>query len=400
MLNTAAATETRIPVLPSSPEGELLRRVALWPLRKPVLTREMLDGIDRPAMIKLAAKHRLLPPFSWAVAASGLMDLWPELQTVQRRTSMRALRQAAATIGLLDLFEKAGCRALVLKGQALSMQIYDRTDMRMSSDVDFLVDPAMMVKAHEIMIETGFTPSYPVSVETLAFVNKDQIYTLNKLRVELHWRLFDNQAFLPWSFDYLWSKRASVLLMETKQVPTLPREHHIFYQMLHGLRHGWRRGRWLADLAIPLQTETDRTTLFALAEQYHFTSLLIHTAHLAQDVFEVDLPVPVQATWKQRLIGALVNRQIRRLVEFPMASDDHDLTTWAKQRFHEKILDLLACPSFKCLLIEIKQYFIGIGDVIDAKLPKHLMWVYILIRPFLLVRRMLLRKRSHPRQSP
>lgn len=64
-----------------------------------------------------------------------------------------------------------------------------------------------------------------------------------------------------------------------------------------------------------------------------------------------------------------------------MTPDDLDLATWAKQRFHEKLLDLLICPSVKGLLIEIKHYFIGIGDVIDAKLPKQLRWAYIAIRP-------------------
>lgn len=399
-MNETPATESRIPVLPVGPEGELLRRVALWPVRKPVLTAEMLTGIDRPAMIRLARKHRLLPPLSWAVAASGLMDLWPDLHLVQRRTSMHALHQAAVTVRLLDLLEKVGCRALVLKGQALSMQIYGRTDLRMSSDIDFLIDPAMIVKAHEVMIENGFIPSYPVSIETLPFVNKDQVYISEKLRVELHWRLFDNQAFLPWSFDDLWLNRATILLMETREVPTLPRDHHILYQALHGLRHGWRRCRWLVDLAIPLQDERDRKTIFSLADRYRLTPALIHTARLAQDLFELDLPPPGRPRWRQRTLAALIDRQISSLIKIPMPPDHNDVATWARQRFHEKMLDLLICTNIKCLMIEIKQYFIGIGDLIDTKLPKHLLWVYILIRPFLFLRRVFLRNRSQTRRSP
>lgn len=396
-MNETPATLPPIPVLPASPEGDFLRRVALWPIRKPLPTPAMLTEIDRPAMIKLAQKHRLLPALSWAVAASGDIALWPELQAVQRRVSIRALRQAAETRRLLDLFARAGCRALVLKGQALSLQLYGRADLRMSSDIDFLVDPTMKTVAHNLMVKNGFTPIYPVDVETLSFINKDQVYTSNKLRVELHWRLFDNQALLPWSFDELWANRSSVILMESQEAPTLARHHHILYQALHGLKHGWRRARWLVDLTVALQDDADRKALFALAQHYNLIPALAHTTRLAQSVFEVDLPIPVPIRWHQRAIAGRIDQRIRHLIGIPMTPDDLDLATWAKQRFHEKLLDLLICPSLRGLLIEIKHYFIGIGDVIDAKLPKHLLWAYIAIRPILLLRRMVLRKRTHPR---
>lgn len=375
----------------------MLRRAALWPHRPPALTADMLDGIDRPALIKLAQTHRMLPLLSGAIIAAGLGDLWPELQVAQRRTSIRALAQAAMTIRLLEALAAADCRALVLKGQALSLQIYQRTDLRMSSDIDFLIDPAMAQQAHDVMIETGFTPQYPVPVEKLAFVNKDQIYIRDGMRVEIHWRLFDNQAFLPWTFDELWQSRAFVPLMQSRDVPTLARDFHLLYQALHGLRHGWKRCRWLVDLAIPLHSEQDMKTLFALADRYNFVPALIHIVGLVESFLQAPLPPPPVVPRRHAIRADLIDQQIARLNRIVTLPESGNLSQWAKQRFHEKILDLLICPNFKSFLIEMKQYFIGIGDLIDANLPKRFLWLYILARPFLFIRRLFIRKRSQDR---
>ncbi|KJV09966.1 hypothetical protein VZ95_08070 [Elstera litoralis] len=272
-------------MLPIGPEADLLRRAALWPSGKIEITADQIDTLDRRLLLELAHEHRLLPPLFGAIEASGLAALWPELRAAQQRESMRALHQAAVTLRLLDRFEQAGCRALVLKGQALSAQLYGRADVRMSSDIDFLIDPAMMSRAHEIIVESGFKPFFPVSVENLSFVNKDQAYFSGKIMIELHWRLFDNQAFLPWSFEYLWSNRSFVSLMESKKVPTLPRDQHIFYHTLHGLRHGWQRLRWLVDLTIPFQNENDMKNLFSLAKEYNFVPAFLHTSILLQEFF-------------------------------------------------------------------------------------------------------------------
>lgn len=358
------------------------------------ITVSDLAEINRPALIALARQHRLVPQLSGAVAAAGLSGHWPELQDAQRRTSIRALHQAAVTLRLLEALAAAGCRALVLKGQALSVQIYGRTDLRMSADVDLLIDPAMTATAHQVMIDSGFYPRFQVPIDTLSSVNKNQEYAAKTLCVELHWRLFDNQAFLPFSFEDLWEGREFVPLMQSRSVPTLPRIHHLLYQMLHGLRHGWQRCRWVVDLAIPLEAERDRQALFALAGDYRFTAPMLHTARLAQEYFSLCPKPPIAGTEKHARVEKIISRQIRILTKIHGSSGDEGaLLLWGRRRFHEKLLDLALCPNPRAVLIEIKQCFISIGDLINTPLPKHLLWIYILLRPFLFLRRVLQRRR-------
>ncbi|MFY8107326.1 MAG: nucleotidyltransferase family protein, partial [Elstera sp.] len=356
---------------------------------------DQISLLDRSLLLELAYEHRLLPPLSGALASSGFGALWPELQAAQQRESVRALHQAAVTLRLLDRFEQAGCRALVLKGQALSAQLYGRADLRMSSDIDFLIDPAMMTKAHDIIVESGYKPLYPVPVENLSYVNKDQVYFRGNTRIELHWRLFDNQSFLPWSFDYLWSNRSFVGLMQSKDIPTLSRDHHILYQALHGLRHGWRRLRWLVDLAIPLQNEKDMENLFSLAKDYNFIPALVHSTLLSQEFLEAPLGATFYATKKQYKSAKRIHFQVNNLAEIRNLKNKNKLYIWIRQRICEKHLDFILCPNLNSIIIEFKQYFIGIGDLIDANLPKQLLWIHIFIRPFLFVRRAFFRYRSH-----
>ncbi len=383
-----------IALLPVGPEADLLRKVALWPSRTVEVTAAQIDNLDRPLLLELAHEHRLLPLLSGAIASSGLSALWPELQAAQQRESMRALHQAAITLSLLDQFEKAGCRALVLKGQALSMQLYDRADLRMSSDIDFLVDPAMISKAHDILVENGYRPLYPVPIETLSFVNKDQSYFSGKFMIELHWRLFDNMAFLPWSFDNLWYNRDFVRLMQSKEVPTLSRDEHIFYDNLHGLRHGWQRLRWLIDLAIPFQNENDRENLFLLAKTYNFIPAILHTSILLKDFFEISPRIEFNASINQFNSAKRIYSHVRNLAKIRNAKNYNRFWAWAGKRISETYIDIILSPNRESLFFELKKLLISRADLIDMNLSKKFIWIYILIRPILLMRRAFIRYRN------
>jgi hypothetical protein len=380
-----------IPLLPIGPEADLLRRAALWPAKTIPFAADEIDALDRPVLLELAQEHRLLPALFGAIEASGLGPHWPELHAAQQRESMRALHQAATTLRLLDLFEQAGCRALVLKGQALSAQLYGRADVRMSSDIDFLIDPMMMSKAHDIIIESGFKPLYPVPVGNLSFVNKDQAYFSGKTMIELHWRLFDNQAFLPWSFDYLWSNRSFVSLMQSKKVPTLPRGQHIFYHTLHGLRHGWQRLRWLVDLAIPFQNKNDMEDLILLAKDYNFFPALLHTSMILHEFFNISPGTEIKTSKKQYKSAKRIHTQVEILARIRNEKKYNKFTMWIGKRVSETRIDIMLSPNNESIIFEIKKLLISRADLMDVKLPKKMLWLHIFIRPFLLMRRVFFR---------
>lgn len=397
---SAKGARTPILLLPPGPEAALIRLAACWPASPaPSLLADLTATVDGPKLLEMALEHRLVPPLVRMLTAGGLTPA-PALRDAEREAAMRNLRQTATTLALLKRLEEVGCRTLVLKGQALSVQIYGRQDIRTSNDIDLMIDPSKAVAAHQVMIAEGFVPRYPVPIDQLSLTTKDQIYNGATGLVELHWRLFDNSALLPWDFETLWADRELVTLSGDWQVPTLRRDRHLLYQTLHGLLHGWTRLRWLADLAVPLQRIDDMERVIDLAGRTGMMPAMLHTMGLARDVLGVEPAVPIAPRQRHLTIARSIDHQIIRLARTRNTVGYEVFRGWFHRRLAEKRLILLVSPGGKAVWGELRSSLIGVGDLIDVRLPRSLTWLYVLLRPLLLLRRMLARARGLKRKNP
>ncbi|OYQ37171.1 hypothetical protein CHU95_02150 [Niveispirillum lacus] len=376
----------RIPLLPPGPEAALIRQAALWPTVPTAPQADLLAAAEDKRLVDMAVEHRLLPPLGKILRASGCAP-GSAMRAAEQQTIFRSLRQMATTLTLLGQLEKAGCRALVLKGQALSAQLYGQPDIRMSHDIDLLIDPQTAIAAHHVMINNGYHPYYPVSVDRLSLTTKDQIYTGPAGPVELHWRLFDNALLVPWDFETLWADKALIALSGNSTVPTLSRDRHVLYQAVHGLLHGWARLRWLADMVVPLQRIDDLECVLDLAERYQLLPVMVHTMRLARDVLGVELAMPVPGTERQQAIADSIDRRVDSLARTRVTVGYERVGGWARRRLAEKHLALLICPNAKAARAELFSHLVGVGDLIDVRLPRRLTWLYFLLRPLLLLRR-------------
>lgn len=388
---SAKGERTPILLLPPGPEAALIRLAACWPASPaPSLLADLMATVDGGKLLEMALEHRLVPPLVRMLTAGGL-TLPPALRDAEREAAMRGLRQTATTLALLKRLEEVGCRTLVLKGQALSVQLYGRQDIRTSNDIDLMIDPSKAVAAHQVMIAEGFVPRYPVPIDQLSLTTKDQIYDGATGLVELHWRLFDNSALLPWDFETLWADRELVTLSGDWQVPTLRRDRHLLYQTLHGLLHGWTRLRWLADLAVPLQRIDDMERVIDLAGHSRMIPVIVHAMGLARDLLGVEPAIPIAVTPHQNAIARSIDRQVASLARTRNTVGYEVFGGWFRRRLAEKRLILLVCPDGKAIWGELHSSLIGVGDLIDVRLPRSLTWLYVLLRPLLLLRRMLAR---------
>ncbi len=170
---------------------------------------EAWTGVDTDELLKKAERHSLLPLV--ADALRGQTGVPPALQDVlQREASRQAARdlsREAALRQLLDALAVAGIDALVFKGAHLAYSVYRRPDLRPRADSDLLVSPARRVHAHEVLLRLGYEAVAHVQGE---LVSHQVAYRLRRgpvavHEVDLHWRLFNPEAFadLP-AFDALW----------------------------------------------------------------------------------------------------------------------------------------------------------------------------------------------------
>jgi hypothetical protein len=75
----------------------------------------------------------------------------------------RNLRAAWESKRVLESFERAGIPVLFVKGLSLSAFAYGDPFLKMSSDIDLLIDSADLQLTGEILIELGYKPVRHVS---------------------------------------------------------------------------------------------------------------------------------------------------------------------------------------------------------------------------------------------
>ncbi|MBV8338227.1 MAG: nucleotidyltransferase family protein [Alphaproteobacteria bacterium] len=196
------------------------------------LSREIAAEPDWNCLIEGARRHRVAP----LLLAGQQACRSPHLPT----TVVAGLRQqalAAAKRGLVQtreisrlsrIFSQAEIRILALKGVVLSAQLFGDAGVRNPRDIDLLADPNEFARAEALLIEAGYRRSGPILSprQTAAYRRwvKDTgyLHTAAGINVELHHRLSDNPALIPFDFAALWREREKVQIAGAL-IATLPR---------------------------------------------------------------------------------------------------------------------------------------------------------------------------------
>ena len=144
---------------------------------------------------------------------------------------------------------------VVLKGPALAADAYADASAREPGDIDLLAgarDVPIIVRA---LRPLGLEPRGEPGLGHLTLAKE-------WLEVEVHWQLFENARLMPVDPSWLRSPRQVETLGLV--VPALPPRAHWLSAMVHGLRHGWFRLKWLADVAALAQRHPELTEIEAL----------------------------------------------------------------------------------------------------------------------------------------
>lgn len=372
-----------LPGLPPGPESAFLCALALHPPAGIATGKPALDGDMDPGKLRtLARTHRMLPLLGRALAArQGAADVGLRLN--QTREVAGTLALGAVLLELLVALEARGIQALALKGPALTLLLHQDLGLRPCLDIDLLVDPGQAVAAAALLTERGFVPQLDVAIDRLVRVSKDCPYRRDNISVELHWRLFDNPHLLRRSFGDLWQRRIIVTL-QGRAIPTLSIPDYGVYLALHGIRHGWQRLRWLVDMGLLLADPAQARTIRQQAIQDGVEPALTHTAWLARDLLA--LALPDEKGWRGGWRVQAISRGVAKLSAL-LAEGETDRGGWIRRRLAEKWLDLLLCGNRRAWTAELRHLLVGPGELVDIDLPPSLFWLYPLLRPVLLVRR-------------
>ncbi|MDB5694918.1 MAG: hypothetical protein JWN21_461 [Sphingomonas bacterium] len=229
---------------------DLLLACCRWPVNAADVAR-CAAGVDWQLFAALARRHRVQGLVYRALSQAGLPAA--PLAADARRIATDNLRLAAESVRLHRRMAAADVPALLVKGVALGMLAYRDLGVKMGWDIDLLVAPARLETAAAVLGEAGYRCSLPspgtVSLAEWHAFSKESVWRheMSGIHVELHSALVDHPLLLP---DVgAWSPAQLVELSPGMVLPTLTTDTLFAYLCVHGAASGWRRLKWLADVA-------------------------------------------------------------------------------------------------------------------------------------------------------
>ncbi len=163
--------------------------------RKAILS----DDIRLDSFYALCEKHHVAPMVYDALeGVASAAQLHPFEQSRNKAIARTAIQQNESAL-LSGIFQTQGIKAVHFKGDNIS-RLYPSPEMRVSSDIDFLIDAKQRDNVKAVMEQQGY--------QTMHFKDSDVdvYYKLPVLNVEIHTCLFEDHGFNGYFDDYL--KRA------------------------------------------------------------------------------------------------------------------------------------------------------------------------------------------------
>lgn len=291
-------------------------------------------------------------------------------------------------VRIAQALDAAGIRHVFIKGIALSIQLHGDPVARGGRDIDILVERARTRDAEAILRDLGYelpihaTPGDPNAIEPPK--ESGWVHRESRILVELHDRLCDNHALLPWDFETLWAERETATIAGLA-VPAMARRRLPVYLAVHGIRHGWQRLLWLVDLAALLDTPAAWDAALDDAAKLGLDGMMLHLGWALHHWLARPVPAEVLARGKRRIDVRLLNRLVVRF---------HDGPGWHETQPRNSVRRFIAGSVWsRSITYAMKptRSFWGRQLAFDLSspqdraafaLPDRLDWLYPLIRPF------------------
>ena len=260
--------------------------------------------IDWEYLFLLARRHSIVP-LLYLQLDRHAADLVPAeyLNQLKKHYLENVARNTVLTAELCRLIERfadSGIDAIPYKGPVLAQFAYGNIALRRFVDLDVIVKKSDVLKAREILLGEGYTPSKSLSLnqqELLLRTQHNMQFSSDnhRLIIELHWEVAPHLFASTVDSDQLWENLTTVDLNGT-QVKTLSPADLLFSLCVHGSRHLWERLGWICDIAELLARHRfDWSDLLKRAAQADIDRMFLLGLYLAEQLLEAPLPAEVKA---------------------------------------------------------------------------------------------------------
>lgn len=304
----------------------------------------------------------------------------------------RNMLMTSELLKIMDLLKENSIDALAFKGPTLAQMAYGDITLRQYGDLDILIRKEDRSKMMYLLIEERYIPEIHLKKNTKkTFFNSVNIIGLYKkttrILVEVHWELLPKNYAIKWEEESLWSKKEYVHI-NNKKIPVLPTEQLLLYLCSHGSKHLFERLEWICDIdrSVRANPDIDWETVSSEASRLGLTRIIYLSLSLCETLFALELPqIMKDESQKDTVMQELKETIIKQ---------NFGQSTPSKKSYSHFILLLKMREK---LSDKLRFAFLGIftpkfDDFLFIQLPNQLSFLYILLRPYRLIRKYLISK--------
>jgi Uncharacterised nucleotidyltransferase len=370
-------------------EDELLLCVART--RPPVARLRELAAteVDWEYLFLLARRHAVVPLLYLQLErhASDVVPL-EELRKLKQHYLENSARNTILTAELcrlIALFANSGIDAIPYKGPVLGLFAYDNLALRRFVDLDVIVKKTEVLKAREILLAEGYTPSKSLSLAQQELLLRTQHNIQfsrdnHRLIVELHWEVAPHLFASSVNPDKFWRDLVTIDI-NGAEIKTLSADDLLFSLCVHGSRHLWERLSWICDVAELITRHSfNWNALLERAANADSERMFLLGLHLAEKLLSAPLPEEVK---RQCASDAQLESLATKVSEHLFNGTTHVPAT-SREIFKYNIgvrKTLRARARYIVYMLRPTD-----GDLGAHSFPAGLSFAYYFLRPFRLIR--------------
>lgn len=353
-----------------------------------------VENVNWNLFVDLVKKHRLV---SHVIKNKLTKELVPEpilesLKQIQLDQIKRSLLFNSELLRIHKKLNELKMDHLFFKGSLLSYKLYHDIGFRNFRDIDLLIDAKDVEEAKSIIQNLNydlFEPKYELSrkQKQINYSISHHYHLRHKklpIDIELHWNLSNPNSFFSVSTKKL-LRLKSMIDFQSYRLPYISNSENLVFLAAHGSVHQFYRLFWLKDFS-NLIAQTDIETLkkaWELSQKLKLQKCFLQACKLSELIFKTEPP------------EFITTNSIKKwLIQIPLKAI---ATTELKQ---QGVFGKIKYPFYRMQLkADIKYYFdllyrlrTHFSDWEILNIPENLFFLYYLLRPFLLLYKLIVRR--------
>ena len=166
-----------------------------------------LEGLPFDVVLEEAAFEDVLPWLEWRLRDAVLPpEQRASLSRAARTAAAQSLFREAELRRVATVLERHGIRALLLKGNALGQWLYPQPYLRVSGDIDLLLESrAAAEQAAIACTELGYALGFSPAASNFEMTSRLVVDGISRSELDLHCRLLNSAAYADiFAFEELW----------------------------------------------------------------------------------------------------------------------------------------------------------------------------------------------------